>query len=130
MPRVLIYQQVNMKVGGKAVKMGKRFGNAVTLDDLDEDIGPDIARFFCLMRGNDTPLDFDLDLARKQTEENPGLSVQYAHARCAGVLRKALDIGVDRGALHHADTACLRPIRPRSATTSWRCCASSCGWRK
>ncbi|HEY7835620.1 MAG TPA: arginine--tRNA ligase [Ktedonobacterales bacterium] len=86
---VLQYGQVNLKQGGKAVKMGKRLGTAVTLDDLYEDVGADVARFFFLMRGNDTPLDFDLDLARKQSSDNPGLSVQYAHARVCGVFRKA-----------------------------------------
>src|SRR6185437_7687919 len=90
---VVLNQQVTLKVDGKGVKMGKRLGNAVTLDELYEDIGPDVTRFFYLMRSNDTPLEFDLNLARKQTDENPGLSVQYAHARAAGVLRKATDQG-------------------------------------
>jgi arginyl-tRNA synthetase len=92
--QVVLNQQVTLKVDGKGVKMGKRLGNAVTLDELYEDIGPDVTRFFYLMRSNDTPLEFDLDLARKQTDENPGLSVQYAHARASGVLRKATDQGI------------------------------------
>lgn len=86
---VLLYGQVSLKQGGKTVRMGKRLGNSVTLDDLYDDVGADVARFFYLMRGNDTPLDFDLDLARKQSSDNPGLSVQYAHARVSGVFRKA-----------------------------------------
>lgn len=89
--QVVLTQQVTLKVDGKGVKMGKRLGNAVTLDELYEDIGPDVTRFFYLMRSNDTPLEFDLNLARKQTDENPGLSVQYAHARASGVLRKAAE---------------------------------------
>ena len=92
--QVVLTQQVTLKVDGKGVKMGKRLGNAVTLDELYEDIGPDVTRFFYLMRSNDTPLEFDLDLARKQTDENPGLSVQYAHARASGVLRKAAEQGI------------------------------------
>ena len=92
--QVVLTQQVTLKVDGKGVKMGKRLGNAVTLDELYEDIGPDVTRFFYLMRSNDTPLEFDLNLARKQTDENPGLSVQYAHARASGVLRKAAEQGI------------------------------------
>ncbi|HEX5441648.1 MAG TPA: arginine--tRNA ligase, partial [Ktedonobacterales bacterium] len=69
--QVVLNQQVTLKVDGKGVKMGKRLGNAVTLDELYEDIGPDVTRFFYLMRANDTPLEFDLNLARKQTDENP-----------------------------------------------------------
>ncbi|MBF6590845.1 MAG: arginine--tRNA ligase [Ktedonobacterales bacterium] len=112
---VLIYQQVSLKVDGKPVKMGKRLGNIVTLDELDEDIGADVTRFFYLMRSNDTPLDFDLDLARKHTDENPGLSVQYAHARCAGVFRKARDLGITEEDYGQADTTVLTddPIEER-----------------
>ncbi len=110
--QVLIYQQVNLKADGKAVKMGKRLGNIITLDELDEDVGADVTRFFYLMRTNDTPLDFDLDLARKQTEENPGLSVQYAHARCAGVLRKALEQGLTEEHYAEADTTVLADDPP------------------
>ena len=63
--QVLLYQQVNLKQNGKAVKMGKRLGNVVTLDELYEDVGADVTRFFYLMRANDTPLDFDLTLAQQ-----------------------------------------------------------------
>jgi arginyl-tRNA synthetase len=90
---VLMYQQVNIKQDGKSVRMGKRLGNVVTLDELYDEVGADVTRYFYLMRSNDTHLDFDLELARKQTDENPGLSVQYAHARAAGVLRKAAERG-------------------------------------
>jgi arginyl-tRNA synthetase len=104
---VLLYQQVNVKVNGKAMRMGKRLGNAITLDELYDEVGTDITRFFYLMRSNDTPLDFDLDLARKQTDENPGLSVQYAHARTAGVFRKALELGVTEEQYGDADVTVL-----------------------
>jgi len=104
---ILIYGQVNIKEGGKSVKMGKRLGNAVTLDELYEMVGPDVTRFFYLMRANDTPLDFDLDLARKQTDENPGLSVQYAHARASGVFRKAEEQGIRQEDWEGADVSVL-----------------------
>jgi arginyl-tRNA synthetase len=104
---ILIYGQVNIKQDGKSVRMGKRLGNAVTLDELYEDVGPDVTRFFYLMRANDTPLDFDLDLARKQTEENPGLSVQYAHARASGVFRKAEEQGIHQEDWERADVGVL-----------------------
>lgn len=91
---VVLYQPVLIVVDGKPMRMGKRLGNVVTLDELYDDIGPDVTRFFYLMRSHDTRLDFDLNLARQQGDENPGLSVQYAHARTAGVFRKALEMGI------------------------------------
>jgi arginyl-tRNA synthetase len=99
---VLMYQQVNIKQDGKSVRMGKRLGNVVTLDELYDEVGADVTRYFYLMRSNDTHLDFDLELARKQTDENPGLSVQYAHARAAGVLRKAAEQGYTAPEFEHA----------------------------
>lgn len=87
---ILIYQNVTVK----GQRMGKRRGNIITLDELYDDVGPDVTRFFYLMRSSDTHLDFDLELARKQSDENPGLSVQYAHARAAGVFRKAAEQGI------------------------------------
>lgn len=114
---VLLYGQVNLKTGGKTVRMGKRLGNAVTLDDLYEDVGADVARFFYLMRGNDTPLDFDLDLARKQSSENPGLSVQYAHARASGVFRKARERGIVAEEWERADPLALAGDAPAELDT-------------
>jgi arginyl-tRNA synthetase len=114
--QVLLTQQVTLKVDGKGVKMGKRLGNAVTLDELYEDIGPDVTRFFYLMRSNDTPLEFDLNLARKQSDENPGLSVQYAHARAAGVLRKARDQGITEEQYGDADVTALAADPPDQLT--------------
>jgi arginyl-tRNA synthetase len=105
---VLMYQQVNIKQDGKSVRMGKRLGNVVTLDELYDEVGADVTRYFYLMRSNDTHLDFDLELARKQTDENPGLSVQYAHARAAGVLRKAAEQGYTAPDFEHATIEVLR----------------------
>lgn len=100
---VLLYQFVTVK----GMRMGKRLGNVITLDDLADEVGADVTRFFFLMRSHDTALDFDLDLARKQTDENPGLSVQYAHARTAGVFRKAREQGITEADYATADTAIL-----------------------
>ena len=110
--QIVLTQQVTLKVDGKGVKMGKRLGNAVTLDELYEDIGPDVTRFFYLMRSNDTPLEFDLNLARKQTDENPGLSVQYAHARASGVLRKAAEQGISEEQYGDANVRALMSDPP------------------
>lgn len=100
---ILIYQ--NVTVGGE--RMAKRKGNFITLDELYDEIGPDVTRFFNLMRSSDTHLDFDLDLARKQSDENPGLSVQYAHARASGVFRKAAEQGIVETDWGHARMAAL-----------------------
>ena len=100
---VLLYQVVTIK----GMRMGKRLGNIITLDDVEEEVGSDVTRFFYLLRSEDTGLDFDLELARKQTDENPGLSVQYAHARSAGVFRKARDQGITPDQYAEADPAVL-----------------------
>lgn len=109
---VLIYGNVALKVGGRTMRMGKRLGNAVTLDELDDELGADVTRFFYLMRANETPLDFDLELARKQTSDNPGLSVQYAHARASGVFRKAEERGIAPDQYAEADPLALANDRP------------------
>ncbi|HEX8032372.1 MAG TPA: arginine--tRNA ligase [Ktedonobacterales bacterium] len=100
---VLLYQVVTVK----GMRMGKRLGNVITLDDVYEEVGTDVTRFFYLMRAGETPLDFDMDLARKQTDENPGLSVQYAHARTAGVFRKARELGITGEMYENADVTAL-----------------------
>ncbi len=92
---ILIYQQVNLDVGGKSVRMSKRAGNIVNLDELARLVGADVTRFFYMMRDHNSHLDFNLELATKESDENPGLSVQYAHARIAGILRKAAETGSD-----------------------------------
>jgi arginyl-tRNA synthetase len=90
---IQIVQQVNLIEGGKQVKMSKRAGRLVTLGELVNDVGVDVAKFFFLMRTQSAHLDFDLDLARQQTEENPVFYVQYAHARVASLIRFAKDRG-------------------------------------
>jgi arginyl-tRNA synthetase len=88
---VLIVQQVNLLSGGQPVKMSKRAGEFITLRDLMDDVGPDCAKFFFLMRSTSAHLDFDLDLAKQQNDENPAYYVQYAHARIASILRFAAE---------------------------------------
>ena len=91
---ILIVQQVNLLRGGQPVKMSKRAGEFVTLRDLIDEVGADCAKFFFLMRSTSAHLDFDLDLAKRQNDENPAYYVQYAHARIASVLRYASERGL------------------------------------
>ncbi|MCL5677056.1 MAG: arginine--tRNA ligase [Firmicutes bacterium] len=85
---VLISQWIRLVRGGEAVSSSKRSGNLFLLEDLLEEVGPDAARFFVLMRSADTHMDFDLDLAKLQSQDNPVFYVQYAHARIASILRQ------------------------------------------
>jgi arginyl-tRNA synthetase len=87
--KVLISQQVNLLSGGELVKMSKRLGNFSTMRDLLEEIGSDVARFFFVMRSMESHLDFDLELAKRQSSENPVFYLQYAHARICSVFREA-----------------------------------------
>ncbi len=91
---VEIVQFVRLLSKGELVKMSKRAGEFVTLTDLLEDVGPDCAKFFFLMRSTSSHLDFDLDLAKEQSAENPAYYVQYAHARVASLVRVAAEKGV------------------------------------
>jgi arginyl-tRNA synthetase len=86
---VALVQLVKVMRGGEEVKMSKRSGEFVTLHDLIEEVGPDAARYFFLMRRGDSQLNFDLDLATSQTDENPVFYVQMAHARVSGIFRVA-----------------------------------------
>jgi arginyl-tRNA synthetase len=86
---VALVQLVKVVRGGEEVKMSKRSGEFVTLRDLYEEVGVDAARYFFLMRKGASPLDFDIDLAKRQTDENPVFYVQMAHARLTGIFRTA-----------------------------------------
>ena len=117
---VLIVQQVNLWQTGadgqrEQVKMSKRRGRLVTLRDLVEDIGADCARFFFLMRSTNAHLDFDLDVARRQNDENPAFYVQYAHARIASILRYAAERG-----LRPADRDAVRLAAPEEVALARR----------
>ncbi len=98
--QVPMVQFVTLWKGGEKVAMGKREAQFVTLRDLRKEVGNDAARFIYVMRSNDQPLDFDLELARKQSNDNPVYYVQYAHARIASVLKQADERGlpIDRAA--------------------------------
>jgi len=84
----IIVQQVNLLRDGEPVKMSKRAGDIVTLDELVNEVGIDAARFFFLRRKISTPLDFDIELAKKHSDENPVYYVQYAHARICSIMRQ------------------------------------------
>jgi arginyl-tRNA synthetase len=88
---VILFQLVNLMKDGKPFKMSKRAANFVTLRELIEEAGADATRFFFLLRRGDMALDFDLDLAKKRSSDNPVFYVQYGHARCAGILAKATE---------------------------------------
>ncbi len=90
---VRIIQQVSLLRGGELVKMSKRSGNIIEMRELIDEVGVDAARFFFLMRTLDSPMDFDLDLAKKQSDENPVYYVQYAHARVCNILAYAAEQG-------------------------------------
>ena len=93
MLEVEVIQMVNLLRDGEKVKMSKRTGNAVTLRELVEEVGLDAVRYNFAMRAGDTHLDFDLDLAVKQSNENPVYYAQYAHARICSILRQAEEKG-------------------------------------
>jgi len=93
--RVLLVQLVNLTRAGQPVRMGKRAGEFVTLREVLDEVGADAARFFFLLRKSDSPLEFDLELAKKQSTDNPVFYVQYAHARIASVFRQAAAAGID-----------------------------------
>ncbi|TLU87412.1 MAG: arginine--tRNA ligase [Chlorobium sp.] len=89
--KIAINQFVTTTVDGQTLKMSTRKGNADLLDDLIDDVGPDATRLFFIMRGKDSHLNFDVELAKKQSKENPVFYLQYAHARICSLLRIALE---------------------------------------
>ena len=91
---VLLGQLVNIIENGEAVRMGKR-KKMVTLDELVDEVGVDATRYWMLMRSIDTTLDFDVELAKTKSDQNPVFYAQYAHARCASILRKAVEEKID-----------------------------------
>lgn len=91
---VLLGQLVNIIQNGEQMRMGKR-KKMVTLDELVEEVGVDATRFWMLMRSSDTTIDFDVDLAKSQSDKNPVFYVQYAHARACSILRKAVEKRLD-----------------------------------
>ncbi len=93
--KIIIIQHVSFKKQGKAVSMSKRAGEIFTLDELIDQVPKDVIRFFFLMRSCSQHLDFDVDLALKQTDENPVYYVQYAHARIKSIIEFGIEQGID-----------------------------------
>lgn len=91
---VVLIQLVKLWRSGKEIKMSKRAGSYVTLQELVDEVGVDPVRFVFLTKSNDSPLDFDIDLVKKQDSENPVYYVQYAHARICSIFRKAASEGI------------------------------------
>jgi arginyl-tRNA synthetase len=92
--QVVLVQMVQLIRGGEPVRMGKRTGEFVPLEEVLQEVGRDAARFFFLMRKSDSHLDFDLDLAKRQSSDNPVFYVQYAHARVASIIEQARKAGL------------------------------------
>ena len=120
MLRVILIQNVSLLRDGVEVKMGKRAGEFVTLDDVIEEVGRDATRYFYLMRRHDTPLEFDLEVAKRQSMDNPVYYVQYGARALRG------DPAARGGAGGAAAAA-----RRRRWPPSWRCprrSRSCAGW--
>jgi len=93
--KVLLVQFVGLVIDGEKFPMGTRSGQFITLREVLNDVGPDAARFFFLTKRCDSHLDFDLDLVKKQSKDNPVYYVQYVHARVASIFRIAAERGID-----------------------------------
>ncbi len=94
---VIISQMVTLRRAGELVRISKRSGDIITLREVVDEVGADACRFFFLSRSADSQMDFDLELAKKQSADNPVYYVQYAHARIASILRLAQQRGIDYG---------------------------------
>jgi arginyl-tRNA synthetase len=93
--QVIISQMVTLRRGSELVRISKRSGDIITLREVIDEVGVDACRFFFLCRSADSQMDFDLELAKKQSADNPVYYVQYAHARIASILRLAKEKGID-----------------------------------
>ena len=104
---IVMYQFVSFLRGGEPVKMSKRAGTFVSLDELIDEVGTDAARFHLLLFSNDRPMNFDIAEVARQSLENPVYYVQYGHARIASILRKASQEGVELHPIEEANLAIL-----------------------
>lgn len=114
---VVIYQFVTLVRGGEPVKMSTRRATYVTLDELMDEVGEDVTRYFFLMRSPNTHLEFDLDLAKEASEKNPVFYLQYAHARICSIIAKSEEVGFDFADLpdlslleHEAEIALIKEL--------------------
>jgi arginyl-tRNA synthetase len=103
-----IIQQVNLLRGGKPIRMSKREGSLISMRELLDEVGVDVARFFFLMRRMDSHLDFDMDVAAEESEENPVYYVQYAHARCCSILKYSKSQGAVLSPIKEVDLSLLK----------------------
>ena len=116
--KVIIHQMVTFVQDGKPVKMSKRTDNVYYMDELLDDIGEDVTQFFFVMRSANTHLEFDIELAREQSDKNPVFYLQYAHARISGILRNAVEVfpeyseatGINYGLLNRPEELSLIKI--------------------
>jgi len=106
--KIILVQLVNLLRDGKPAAMSTRSGEFVTLREVVDEVGRDAARYNFLMRRSDSHLDFDLELAKRQSNENPVYYVQYAHARICSILRMAAERGIAAPAAGEADASLLR----------------------
>jgi arginyl-tRNA synthetase len=113
---ILIGQLVGLRRGGEIVRLSKRAGEIITLREVVDEVGADACRFFFLQRSADSQMEFDIDLAKRQSNENPVYYVQYAHARIAGILAQASERGLSpeggevRLLAHPAELALVRKM--------------------
>jgi arginyl-tRNA synthetase len=113
---LIIYQLVSIKMGGEDVRLSKRAGTLVELRELIDEVGADAVRFTLLSRAADSQMEFDVELAKEQSDRNPVFYVQYAHARIASILREAAERGFTaRGGhvsllTHPAELALIRKM--------------------
>ena len=112
--KILIHQMITLRRGNEVVRLSKRTGDIITLREVLEEVGADACRFFFLSRSADAHMDFDLELAKKQSNENPVYYVQYAHARIASILRYASGTDYADGDVlllqHEAEQALIRKM--------------------
>ncbi len=106
--KIILYQYVRVKRGSEIVKMSKRAGNYVTAREVLDEVGKDAFRFFLLSHSPNTHIDFDLELAKQKNEVNPVYYVQYAHARCANILKKGEEQGFTQEKFSGADLSLLK----------------------
>ncbi|MDP9341982.1 MAG: arginine--tRNA ligase [Actinomycetota bacterium] len=99
----VLYQFVSLYRGGQPVKMSKRAGDLITLDELLDEVGADAARYALLARSSDSPINFDIEEVSRQSLENPVYYVQYAHARIASIIRHASERGIDLAPIDSVD---------------------------
>jgi arginyl-tRNA synthetase len=106
-PEILLGQLVKLVKNGKEVRISKRTGNIITLEDILDEVDPDVARMTFLLQGIDSQQTFDLDVVTSQSMENPVYYVQYAHARVRSIARRAEEAGVERRPLDQVDLSLL-----------------------